>query len=428
MSKFIKASANGSQKFIASVDQFPGVQPEMLLARKRVGIYSSAPAGATELDVKAYMGDVLKLEAEINSQLVKMTEPIHCMLLGLLTGDNVFMLSLPGAAKTTMTTMLGSAVEGDYFRKNFTPDMSASDLFGPPSMAGVQKGVWTRDYSGLATATVGMTDEFYKGSQTIQNSVLDVAEERTVSDPTGTRNVPLLLLVGASNEVTNADERSAIWDRWMIRSEVVYPNRRDDILAAFNAVGGRVPITVKLAAEDVLLIQALVEYMSLNLPDAIKEKMADILGKLQSKGIEPSPRRWFGWGRCIVAETLLSGGGSIKSNALLTGTNILWIKIEDREDVLKIVGGTSSPERATIMGVQSDIEKIRNNMATVSDMNEITKMISSIKNYTEQVERRVNAAEFEDDKKQIISDLQTLKADLLMRLADVCDPTNNPTN
>jgi len=165
MAKYINATANGITKVIATVDQFSGVVPELLLARKRVGVFQAPPAGASEMDVKAFMVEVKKLETEINAQLVKMTNPIHNMLLGLLSGDNVFMLSQPGAAKTTMTSMLGSAIEGNFFRKNFTPDMSASDLFGPPSMAGVQKGIWTRDYSGLATATIGMTDEFYSATR-----------------------------------------------------------------------------------------------------------------------------------------------------------------------------------------------------------------------------------------------------------------------
>jgi len=435
MEKFIET--NG--KFLASTDLFPGVTPELMLARQRIGLYNQKPSIGTEMDLAAFLDQVRTLEKEINSQLVKMTEPIHIMMLGLLSGDNPFYLSLPGAAKTTMGRMLGSAVEGEFFRKNLNPDMSASDLFGPISLAGIQAKKQTREWAGAATATVAFVDEFYKGSSAIQNSLLDVAEERTVSDPHGTYPVPMLILLGASNEITGADARNAMWDRWSFRYELKYANRKDDIISTLSAQGGRKPLSVLLSKDEVLLCQALVEYMSLNLPGDIQNKMSEILVKLSegdpngnTPAIQPSPRRWMVWGRAFCAQTLLAGG-QMKSESLLVGKDILWIEPEQREYVFKVIGGSSSPERAIIMSAQSDIEQIRNEAnALITDtqnsqrMTLITQKVAYVKTMGEQIDRVLDSPEYKDDKAQLLLDLKDLRVELLEVMNKISQSTIAP--
>jgi len=71
------------------------------------------------------------LGTEIKSQLISMDEEIDLVLVGLLTGENVFFLSLPGAAKTTLARMVAKGIDGRFFRINLNPDVSRNDLFGP---------------------------------------------------------------------------------------------------------------------------------------------------------------------------------------------------------------------------------------------------------------------------------------------------------
>ncbi len=136
-----------------------GPQPERLLAHERVALLSAPPPGAAAIDVDALLEQVRQLGKEIKAQLVAMEEEVDLVLTALLSGDTVFFLSLPGAAKTTLARLVARGVGGKFFRRNLTPDTSHNDLFGPLDPTKVQQGIWGRRLAGVATATVANIDE-----------------------------------------------------------------------------------------------------------------------------------------------------------------------------------------------------------------------------------------------------------------------------
>ena len=136
-----------------------GPKPERLLAHERVALLPGAPSGATPIDIDALLEQVRQLGLEIKAQLVAMDEEVDLLLTALLSGDTVFFLSLPGAAKSTLARLLAKGVGGRFYRRNLTPDTSQNDLFGPLDPAKVQAGVWGRKLSGVATASIANIDE-----------------------------------------------------------------------------------------------------------------------------------------------------------------------------------------------------------------------------------------------------------------------------
>ena len=141
------------------LDNVSGAQPERLLAHERVGVLHAAHPGVKAMDVDSFLEQVRQLGEEIKAQLVAMDEEIDLILTALLSGDTVFFLSLPGAAKSTLARLLAKGVGGKFFRRNLTPDTSQNDLFGPLDPAKVQQGVWGRKLSGVATASISNIDE-----------------------------------------------------------------------------------------------------------------------------------------------------------------------------------------------------------------------------------------------------------------------------
>lgn len=134
-------------------------QPDRLLAHERVALFSTAPPGGTPVDVAAFVAQVRQLGIEIKAQLVAMDDEVDLVLTALLSGDTVFFLSLPGAAKTTLARLVARGVGGKFFRRNLTPDTSHNDLFGPLDPTKVQQGIWGRRLAGVATATLANIDE-----------------------------------------------------------------------------------------------------------------------------------------------------------------------------------------------------------------------------------------------------------------------------
>lgn len=148
----VLSTHNGS--FLSPVEATATDDVELFLARDRVALLASPPHGSDMMDVNRFMDWVRRLGEEIADQLVAMQEEIELVLIALLAGENIFFLSLPGAAKTTLSRMVAQGVDGRLFRINLNPDVSRNDLFGALDPAALREGRWARKLSGLATASV----------------------------------------------------------------------------------------------------------------------------------------------------------------------------------------------------------------------------------------------------------------------------------
>jgi len=70
------------------------------------------------------------LKAEVGKVLVGQDDMLHRLLLGLLAGGHVLLEGVPGLAKTLVIRTLADALEGNFSRIQFTPDMLPGDVVG----------------------------------------------------------------------------------------------------------------------------------------------------------------------------------------------------------------------------------------------------------------------------------------------------------
>ena len=391
---------NGQQ--LATVESM-NTEPSEFYARKRVGLYN-VPSAGTQMDVLSVISKFVNLEAELNRNLIGMQEAVHVALLGLLSGDNVFLLSKPGAAKSTLAGLIGDSFGGEkhFFKKNFTPDMSMSDLYGPLSVEKINQGLYEREWAGIATCSYALLDEFYKGSATIQNNCLEIIEEHTISLAHRRINVPLLGVISASNELVNANANSATWDRFGYRLELDYSEDESDIFDMFKAKGGHANIATRLDPEEILLIQGYIDYMAKQMPDEIYRTMSSITKKLLENGIRPSPRRREVWARAVIAEYLLTWPDNRDldwtdidqyNESLSVGANILWVEPEQRQAVSEIVTLSSKSEKAVIRKFKADMESIRNASAKY-DLSKAAKAYGMIEKAMEELKNSVSSPKY----------------------------------
>ncbi len=69
-------------------------------------------------------------------------------------------------------------------------------------------------------AQVAFIDEIFKANSAILNTLLTILNERLFDNGNVRSKVPLVTLVGASNELPESEELDALYDRFLLRKEV----------------------------------------------------------------------------------------------------------------------------------------------------------------------------------------------------------------
>ena len=70
------------------------------------------------------------LRAEMSKVIVGQSHLVDTLLIGLLSNGHILLEGVPGLAKTLAITTLAKAVDADFSRIQFTPDLLPADLLG----------------------------------------------------------------------------------------------------------------------------------------------------------------------------------------------------------------------------------------------------------------------------------------------------------
>src|SRR5207247_2952600 len=97
------------------------------------------------------------------------------------------------------------------------------ELFGAVSLRALENDDYRRVTTHKLPEThVAFLDEVFKANSSILNSILTVMNERRFHNGREVVEIPLVTLVGASNELPEEDELQALYDRFLLRFVVGY--------------------------------------------------------------------------------------------------------------------------------------------------------------------------------------------------------------
>jgi MoxR-like ATPase len=134
-----------------------------------------------ERDAAAFPEAVRALAAAIGRAFLGHAEVVEQLILGVFAGGHVLLEGVPGLGKTTLVKALAAALDLDFRRIQFTPDMMPSDVLGSRILeedGGVRRFTFER---GPIFASVILADEINRATPRTQSALLESMQERQVT-------------------------------------------------------------------------------------------------------------------------------------------------------------------------------------------------------------------------------------------------------
>ena len=194
-----------------------------LVQEQRWKTYNLDDEKASETSCWRYRSELQFAVEKVAEGLVEREEEARLVVLGMVSREHLLFLGPPGTAKSVLGRRLSQICGGAFFQRLLTRFTTPKEIFGPLSLRALENDEYRRKTDGfLPTASVAFLDEIFKANSAILNTLLTILNERQFDNGAGLReNCPIRCVVGASNELPESDELDALYDRFLIRKEVL---------------------------------------------------------------------------------------------------------------------------------------------------------------------------------------------------------------
>ena len=167
-----------------------------------------------------------RIQTLISAISENMYEREHIIALSLLAGiagAHTFLYGPPGTAKSLISRRIATAFElSTYFEYLMNRFSTPEEIFGPVSIKALKQDQYIRKTEHyLPRADFAFLDEIWKASPAILNTLLTLVNEKTFKNGDAVQQVPLKVLISASNEIPEPNQGlDALYDRFILRLNV----------------------------------------------------------------------------------------------------------------------------------------------------------------------------------------------------------------
>jgi MoxR-like ATPase len=264
------------------------------------------------------------LQEQISHVVIGQKHLIDGLLIGLLTNGHVLLEGVPGLAKTLTVKTLSSAIQTNFQRIQFTPDLLPADLIGT-LIYNPRSGEFTTKHGPLFSNLI-LADEINRAPAKVQSALLEAMQERqvTIGDTTYPLPDPFLVLATQNpieQEGTYTLPEAQV-DRFMLKLKIGYPTKAEErqILDLMGTSSPRLGVNPVVKPEDIIASRAIVNEIYID--DRVKDYIVDVVWatreprkyKLELDGLiryGGSPRATINLTLAARAKAFLSGRGYV---------------------------------------------------------------------------------------------------------------------
>lgn len=203
---------------------------------------------------------------------------IYNIMKGIIANGHILIEDVPGVGKTNLVKALAKSVNLSYSRIQFTPDLLPSDITGISIYN--QKNMEFEFRRGPIFANIVLADEINRTSPKTQSALLEVMEEKQISEGNYTYLLDKPFFVLATQNPIESEGTfvlpEAQLDRFMIKVSIGYPEKKDEaeILKIYRNKEPLEELQSVAEPEDIIELQNLSR--NVKVKDDINEYIANI--------------------------------------------------------------------------------------------------------------------------------------------------------
>jgi len=201
------------------------------------------------------------------------------LLLGLLAKGHVLLEGLPGLAKTLSIKTLSSAIDADFKRIQFTPDLLPADIVGTmiynpnKNTFDVRKGPIFSNFI--------LADEINRAPAKVQSALLEAMQERqvTIGNETYKLEEPFLVLATQNpieQEGTYPLPEAQV-DRFMLKVKIDYPEKEDERQIIRKVISGETMQKIEAVIRPETILKARELVNKIYMDEKIENYILDIV-------------------------------------------------------------------------------------------------------------------------------------------------------
>lgn len=259
-----------------------------------------------------YVRKINEVIKEIKKVVVGKDEIIVKVLTAILAKGHILIEDIPGVGKTTLALAVSKAMDLEYHRMQFTPDVLPSDVVGFHVYE--KDGQEKKFNPGSIFCNMFLADEINRTSSKTQSALLEVMEEGKVTVDAITREVPKpFVVIATQNPLGSAGTQmlpESQLDRFMVRLSMGYPDTQSEIEILKGRINTNPMDMVQkvISCEDLLVLLQMVDQIYVH--DAVYHYIATLVlrtreHELITLGV--SPRGTLALTQMAKAYALLSG-------------------------------------------------------------------------------------------------------------------------
>ncbi|MCL5282272.1 MAG: MoxR family ATPase [Planctomycetes bacterium] len=222
---------------------------------------------------------IRSLFSELDKVIVGQRYMLERMLIGLLANGHILLEGVPGLAKTLAVTVLSRAIDADFRRIQFTPDLLPADLIGTQIYRQSDGQFYTR--KGPIFANIILADEINRAPAKVQSALLEAMQERQVSIGEETFPMPTPFLVLATQNPIEQEGTyplpEAQLDRFMLKVKIDYPDKAQErqILDRMAMTDKKFDIRPVIKPSDIAEVRAVVDEIYID--EKVKDYIVNIV-------------------------------------------------------------------------------------------------------------------------------------------------------